>query len=208
VRVTTVLLGFAVVIAAVACGEGNAPSSPTSALSPGASASATHPPADGEFQGEAPHGSPATPDEYGDWTTFQHNGVSVEIPFGSRFEVRLGADPCFGDGRYWIGIQDSVTGERLRVHMVNPRVLSSSTAARPQLEPVMERILRSAKGTYRIPEYVKTFGPSPTEDSCLPDANPTFFPIPTYPPERANPPAEITPAAQDATPPDSPGHAT
>ena len=195
-RVAAALLGCSVGIAAAACGGGDTPSAATTATSPVTAASATHPPGDAEFQGEGPRGSPAPPDEYGDWTRFEHNGVSVEIPVSARFEVRLGADPCFGDGRYWIGIQDSVTGERLRVDMVNARVLNASVAAHPQLEPVMERILRSAKGTYQEPGYVQPSGPLPTDVSCEPDANPTFFPVPTYPPEARDSPGGVTPSAQ------------
>jgi hypothetical protein len=92
-------------------------------------------------------------------------GISVEIPYGENWIVQGNGDPCYGDGRFYLLLEDRRTGDRIRVDMVNPKVTTHS-AEPVRLEALAERILRSITGTHTPPASVRKSGPLPTLTTC------------------------------------------
>ena len=131
-------------------------------------------------------------------------GVSVEIPFSDRWRVQIILDPCFGDGRYYILLENRDTLDRIRVDMVNPRV-SSVSADPTRLELLTERITRTVEGSHAPPVALQTSGPNPTMTNCAgedPDEVPTLIVDSFTPPPSSFQTPSIatgTPAASDQT---------
>jgi hypothetical protein len=125
-------------------------------------------------------------------------GVSVEVPSGDEWHVQIVRDPCYGDGRYFVLVENRTTKDRVRVDMVEPKV-TSEVADPVRLESMTERVLRSVKGAYQVPIAIQTFGPLPTGTTCDPNAVPTLI-VDDFTPPPAEPDA--------ATPVPSTGRAT
>lgn len=139
---------------------------------------------------------PAATDQFGNWTGLEIHGTSVEIPLNSRWRAEIVKDPCFGDERYFVLIEDTQTGDRLRVDMAQPKV-TTNAANDKAIAPVRERIALSIKGTHRVPQQVQRFGPHPTETTCAGGANDV---VPTLSADEFTPPAAaitLTPAPTD-----------
>lgn len=139
----------------------------------------------------------ADADAFGRWVTIDLRGISAEIPLNENWDVRIILDPCFGDVRYYVLLEEIATKERIKVDFVDPKVTSTSVDP-TRLEALTERILRSIKGTHRVPETVKTFGPLPTEVYCEGDA----VTVPTLTPDEFTPPA-VTPDPRSDRPQDT-----
>jgi hypothetical protein len=142
----------------------------------------------------------APSDESGTWQAAEINGVSVDIPTDSNWHVQIVQDPCFGDERYYILIEERVTGDRFRVDTVGATKVTSVSSDPTKFEPLTERILRSIEGEREEPVIVKTFGPHPTLATCAkedPDEVPTLVVDDfTPPPSTGAPPLASTPLPQ------------
>lgn len=174
-----VVCGLVSSFALIACGDsGSEVASPTD---PGASPTFEYykiPPEPG------PEWSAARSDEFGAWRTVSYYGVSVEIPVDvSIWRLHLIRDPCYGDGRSFLLVEELATGERIQVFLAEPRVLV--TTREPRLEPLVLRIRESYRGAFTPSANRRTFGPLPTEVYCDPDAEG----VPTISPDEFTPPA-------------------
>ncbi len=189
-------LGLLLTFAAAGCNDGDAPRPPTSP--------SAHPSATGGFPGgigpASPEYRPAASDEYGKWLTVEIGGASVEVPTGDEWHLQGVLDPCFGDGRYYLLLENRQTADRLRVDMAPPAVRAISADTK-RLDGIMERVLRSATGTHTPPVVLQTFGPNPTSTTCAsedPESIPTLI-IDTFTPPPAtvteSPTASVTPPA-------------
>lgn len=179
-------------------GERNSQDSSTVAIP----ASAT--PSDAEFppgvEDNPVRSRPAASDEFGRWEAFEIHGVTAEVPFDdAAWRIQIILDPCYGDGRYFLLLEERATGDRIRVDLANRKV--ANTSANPdRLNPITERIVRSISGTHDEPSSIKTFGPQPTMPWCNPDPDS----VPTLTPDEFTPRPSRTGVASEfpATPAD------
>lgn len=139
-------------------------------------------------QGKPISSRPAAGDAHGSWTHFETNGVTVEIPTGANWRVQFVLDPCHGDQRYMVLLEELETGERIRVDLVGPRVTSIGGAS-SRLDSMRERILGSVRGVHTPPEAIRTFGPNPITGSCQPGDES----VPTLVPDTFKPPSDPAP---------------
>ena len=134
----------------------------------------------------------------GRWQVMTVQGVQVEIPYGKPWRVTIQDDPCFGDHRRLVILQNQVTGDRLKVDMTNKTVTAALQGQPETLNSVINRIQKSFAGERQIPaelEAVATL-PHPTSPACDPAlAVPTLYPEPTpwptAPPEPTSTPEPI-----------------
>lgn len=127
---------------------------------------------------EAPRTRPARSDDFGTWLTVEINDVSVEIPTSDNWRAQFVRHPCFGDGRFYMLLEERSTGDRLRVDPLDAVGVVSTSTLPATFAPLRERILRSITGAYQEPIGVQTFGPQPTSEACAdedPNAVPTLI---------------------------------
>ncbi len=181
------LLAFAIFVAA--CGEPGARFDAPASLGASPSAISSHelsspspsPPETSwygdEFNVPVPESHPAEPDEYGAWTRLIMQGIETEIPTGQRWRVQILSDPCHGDARYRYVLEDTTTGDRIKVDVVEHRVAVAS-ADPSRLEGVVARIRRSFRGEQTPYPFFERHGPNPTEPSCASEGGgvPTLVP--------------------------------
>jgi hypothetical protein len=139
------------------------------------------------IEDDGPSSRPAESDEFGGWQVMEIRGTSVEIPYGENWIVQGNGDPCYGDGRFYLLLEDKRTGDRIRVDMVNPKATTHS-ADPARLEALAERILRSITGNHTPPASVRELGPLPTLTTCsseIPGEVPTLI-IDTFTPPVAD----------------------
>lgn len=142
---------------------------------------------------EGPRFKPPQSDEFGTWQSVEVHGVTVEIPTGDNWHVQLVRHPCFGDGRFYILLEERATDDRLRIDPFAATTVLSASPDPAVFALLRERIQRSIAGAYEEPVVVKTFGPQPTSTTCAgedSDVVPTlavddFTPPPStpFPPE-------------------------
>jgi hypothetical protein len=184
-KVSPIVIGFLLVLAVACAGDGDgrssSPESPTIPL-------------DVKITGrELPLDFSSTPlpgDGAGRWQVMTVQGVQVEIPYGTPWIVAIQDDPCFGDHRRLIILQNEATGDRLKVDMTKKTVTAVFQGPPQRLDRIINRIQKSFVGERQIPpelEAVATL-PHPTSPACDPSVEvPTLVPEPapvtTVPPE-------------------------
>lgn len=188
VRGGVVVLAFALVLCVAGCasGSGAGPAATQAAVVP------AEEPAPDTSGGDVTY-RPAATDEFGSWSVVEMHGVSAEIPTGRPWSTQIVQDPCFGDERSYVLLQNLDTGGRLRIDLVARRVTVDAAEDDPVLA-IRDRIVRSFEGAQRVPAVVQTFGPHPTEPSCAADSEG----VPTLIPDDFTPPASrtVAPAAR------------
>lgn len=149
----------------------------------------------------APEAAPALPDEHGEWLKFVTQGISVEVPSGTRWRIEGEADPCHDDARYRFILEDREPGDRLRVDVVDHRVTVASDKPE-RLTGIVDRIRGSFKGMQTPYPQLRRFGPIPTMPSCATDT----AGVPTLVPDEMAPPVtpEVTIVPQPTLTPVAP----
>jgi len=172
-------LSLAAGVGMVACGDpvgrADAPTSagPDLTDAPTAEVPSPTPPApagqagdyEGDFNVPVPEASPAPPDEYGEWYTLVMQGIQTDIPVGPDWRVQVQGDPCYGDARYRYLLEDKLTGDRIKVDVVEHRVTVASTEP-SRLDGIVARIRRSFHGEQVPYPFLERHGPSPTSPAC------------------------------------------
>jgi hypothetical protein len=123
------LLPLALVLILAACDDGGAPAEVVGRAAP------------------TPHirYEPADGDAFGFWSRLLLGNVSVEIPFDDRWRKQITQDPCTGDGRYIVLIEDTTNGDRLSIDLATRAVVVHPPGS-GRLDPVRDRILASFQG--------------------------------------------------------------
>lgn len=110
-------------------------------------------------------------------------GIETEIPTGPRWRIQVQTDPCHGDARYRYVLDDTTTGDRINVDVVDHRVMVASPDP-ARLDGIVARILHSFHGEQTPYPFLERHGPSPTEPSCESESGG----VPTLVPDFLTPP--------------------
>jgi hypothetical protein len=147
------------------CGGGSDGDDDESPLSPVATGSVGIDVPPGVQDEDAIRYVPAAADNFGSWVTMTVHGVEVEVPSSDQYRVQVVRDPCFGDQRMFVLIEDKVSKDRFRVDLVEPKV-TTETKEPAGTQEMSARILASVRGTHETPSLIATLGPRPTLASC------------------------------------------